>query len=181
MKYLLLLILFTSCATIHKSKKSIESTSSKVDSSKEESSSAWKQIIKERTTAPYTVNSDSVSSNSYKPAQDTMESEFTSQSNGINVTTKVKPKIQGGKIIGYDINTKAKTNPKTVDIPIDKITKTTQSQNTIKQSGSNQTSHIEVRENDKKAYRFNFAGALALICIIGITLFFIYRYLKIKK
>lgn len=176
-RILIVLVLFlSSCATIHKTKSSRSSDQVHIDTSSQEHQYARMTITQEKITIPVITSADIVQTSGYRSAEDTSEYRQDVETDGVSLTTIIKPRVNNGKITGYQVNSKAITKPKTLNVPIDRKT-------TIKETGSNKqqmgitdTKKESATTSTKDTNRMNWAGVGAIIG--AVTLFLLFLYFK---
>lgn len=123
---LIILVVFGlfSCATVHKTKSSESVYQTRIDTSSQEHQYSSETVTEEKGSVSFTTKADSVQTSGSISAEDTTPHQQTVETEGMSLTTTVKPKIKNGKVTGYEVNSKAVSKSKSADVPIDrKITK----------------------------------------------------------
>jgi|SRR6185295_2648759 len=139
--FIALILIISSCATVHKNRSSSTNDQQKIDTSSQEHQYTRETTIEEKSTAPALTNADSIQISGTMSTEDTTTYQQTVETDDMSLTTTMKPKLKNGKVAGYDVNSKAVAKPKTIDVPIDRKT-------TTKETGSDkqQTGITDVRK-----------------------------------
>jgi hypothetical protein len=180
--FIALILVFSSCATVHKNSSSSTNEQQHIDTSSQEHQYQTETVTEEKATVPVVINADSVQTSGTMSEEDTTTYQQTVETDDMSLTTTVKPKRDSkGNKTGYDVSSKAVAKPKTIDIPIDrKITAKTSSSDK-QQAGITETKKETVITSSKQAFRFNMAGACAIVGGIIAILLFLYFGGTFKK
>jgi len=168
------MVFFCSCATIHKNSSSSTNDQQHIDTSSQEHQFQKETVTEEKSTVQVTTDADSVQASGSISTEDTTEYTQTVETDDMSLTTTMKPKLKNGKVTGYDVNSKAKAKPKTVDIPIDKKTITKESGLDKQQTGITDAKKQIAIISSKDVHRLNLAGIGVIIGIVILVLLFIY-------
>lgn len=177
-----LILVFSSCATIHKNRSSSTSDEHLIDTSSQQHNYQSETTTEEKSTAPVMTNADSLQTSGTMSDEDTTAYQQTIETDDMSLTTTVKPKHDAkGNKTGYDVSSKAVAKPKTVDIPIDKKTTTKTSSSDKQQTGIIEIKKASEITSNKSAFRFNMAGVAAIIGVVAVILLFLYFGGTFKK
>lgn len=173
-------ILFISCASTKKIKHTTTEQIDQVDSSSYNTQYNKETTITEKSTQSIYTTADSISAAGSFSSEDTATYTQESHSNGVSVKTTIKPRVKDGKINGYDVDSKAKSEPKKIDIPIDKTTTIKETANQQKRSTVTNTEIKTESTLEKVRKGWSFGTTLIIFAfLVGITLIiFFFKYLR---
>lgn len=177
--YLVVIIILGSCATVHKTKSSSISDQVHMDTSSTEHQYNRETVTEEKGNVPVITNADSAQVSGTMAAEDTSEYRQDVETDGVRLTTIIKPKVNNGKVTGYQVNSKAVAKPKTVNIPVDRKTTTKETGTDKQQTGITDTKKETVTTSTKQVSRMNLAGVGAIIGVV--ILFLLFLYFRTRK
>jgi len=169
------------CATVHKNNSSFQTEDKYVDTSRQEHQYQTETVTEEKSTAAITTAADSAQTSGYMSSDDTAGYQQDVETDGVSLTTTVSPKMKDGKITGYQVNSKAVAKPKTVDIPIDRKVTAKTNGTDKQQTGITAANKETTTTSTKSVFRFNLAGAAAIVGGIVVILLFLYFGGRFKK
>jgi hypothetical protein len=179
MRYLIIVILIIcgSCATVKKAKTSNASSYTHIDTSSSVHDYVKETIVTEKSTIGIMTKPDSASSNGVYYAMDTSVYTQDEISGSIKLKTTIRPKVINGKIVSYDVNSKATTIPRVIDIPIDKTTKTKETGSDRHKSAITDTQQTKQVSMSKSSFHMSFWTIVSLVgFLVIIALFLFYKY-----
>lgn len=176
---IVLTVFFCSCATVRKDRSSKTDYQKHIDTSTVNREYQKETFTEEKGGVPVTTDADSAQTYGTMTNEDTSTHEQRVETDEISLTTTVKPKVKDGKITGYDINSKAVSKPKVVNVPVDRKT-------TIKESG---TDKIQTGVTDTKnqtttmisKQRTGASGWIKIVIIGAVILFLIWLIFKVWR
>jgi hypothetical protein len=173
--FIALILVFSSCATVHKNSSSSTNEQQHIDTSSQEHQYQTETVTEEKGMASVMIGADSIQTSGTISTEDTTTYQQTVETDDMSLTTTVKPKRDSkGNKTGYDVSSKAVAKPKKVDIPIDKKTTIKETGSDKKTTGITETKRQTVTTSSKSVFRFNFAGVAAIVGIVALILLFIY-------
>src|SRR3954470_16676418 len=100
-----LILVFSSCATIHKNRSSSTSDERHIDTSFQEHQYQTETVTEEKSTVAVMTNADSVQTSGTMSDKDTTTYQQTVETDDMSLTTTVKPKRDSkGNKTGYDVS-----------------------------------------------------------------------------
>ncbi|WPV66271.1 hypothetical protein [Chitinophaga sp. LS1] len=171
-----LMAILCSCATVRKMKETSVSNSQSIDTSSKDHSYEKETVTEEWATTPVITEADSAQTSGTMSSTDTSEYRQTVDTKTQSLTTVVKPKLKDGKVIGYDINSKAVSKPQTINAPVTRKTTTKESSSDKQKVGKSEINTTSVTKTNKDVFRFNVAGIITVVVIVVLLL--LYFYLK---
>lgn len=179
MRYLIIVILIIcgSCATIKKTNTTSTSSQTHIDTSSNVHDYVKETTVTEKSTAAIVTKSDSVSSSGSYSAADTSVYTQDEASGPIKLKTTIRPRVVNGRIVSYDVNSKATTIPQVIDIPIDKTTKTKETGSDRQKMAITDTQQTKQISTSKNSFHMTFWTTVSLVgLLIVIVLFLFYKY-----
>lgn len=181
MRYLLIILLACSCASVKKNTSRIESSSQHTDNSASQVEHSKVTTVEETAAAPVTTRPDSAAISRYIAADDTTFFSQTVTAGAITLSASMKPRRNTqGQTTGYDITSRATKAPEMVAAPVNRKTTIAESGKELQQKAVQDNSSQLTTSSSKTAFRFNGAGAVTVtLCFLGlVALYLIYRYFK---
>lgn len=172
-------ILLCSCATVRKNSSSSKKADVHIDTSTQEHQYSIETLTHEKSTAPVITRPDSLQTSGTMSSSDTTTHRQTVESDGMSLTTTVKPTVKDGKVTGYDISSKAVAKPKTIDVPIDRTSTKKETGTDKVKSGISDTKKETKTISSKERSGLSWGGKVFLIGL-GIILlcFLVFRLWK---
>jgi hypothetical protein len=171
---LLMIIVLSSCATLRKDSSSRVDEQKNIDTSSQVHNYQKETITEEKGSTPIITEADSVQNSGTISAEDTTTHQQTTETDDMSLTTTVTPKVKDGKITGYDVNSKAVSKPKTVNIPVDRKTTTKETGTDKVQTGITNTKKEVVTASKKERTGFNAWGSVVIVGVIILFLLFVF-------
>ena len=179
MRYLIIVILITgvSCATIKKANTTSTSSQTHIDTSSCVHDYVKETTVTEKSTAAIVTKPDSASSSGSYSAADTSVYTQDEVSGPIKLKTTIRPRVVNGRIISYDVNSKAMTVPQVIDIHIDKTTKTKETGSDMQKTAITDTQQTKQISTSKSSFHMTFWTTVSLLgFLVIIVLFLFYKY-----
>ncbi|MBC9913196.1 hypothetical protein [Chitinophaga varians] len=185
MKNIALSIVFLacSCASVKKSSSRIESSNQHTDNSTVQKEQSKTTTVTETAGVPVSTRPDSAAVSGYMPADDTVGFSQTVTAGAITMKTMVTPRRVHGRTTGYDITSKATKAPEVITAPVSRQTTVVETGKEQEHKAVQDKTTVTATTTNKTAFRFNMAGAVAVIGSIAVVVFLylIYKYFKKPK
>lgn len=172
-------VMACSCATIRKQKSATTASEQRIDTASLVKEFSRETVTTEKSSAQITTLADSASTSGNISAEDTTEHIQQIFTNGLSIRTAIKPQVKHGKIIGYQIDSKAVVKPKTVDIPVDKTTTIKEKSNEQQSSKKTDNSSTISTTSDTTTFHLGFWGTAGLVAgLILVVLLLFYKFVR---
>ena len=170
---------FSSCAAIHKTKLYSRSEQTRIDTSSKEHKFRWRIITEEKGTVPITIDTGMVETSGSISAEDTTTHEQAVETDNMSLITTIKPRVKDGRVTGYQVNSKAITKERVINVPIDRKITATGTDINKEQTGISDTKKETTTTITKVIDRIGPWGAVVIVGVI--TLFLLFVFFKLWK